>query len=128
MWSWLRALREPEAEYKYQFYYIRGAEAYGEAKDSASRPPDESVAIRAPGVAEVAVVARPDDDYGEVPVAFVVARKDADAADVEAAVLARCREHLAKFKVPREVRILHELPMVGFGKVSKAKLREMLQE
>ena len=88
----------------------------------------EAVAIRAPGVAEVAVVARPDDDYGEVPVAFVVARKDADAADVEAAVLVRCREHLAKFKVPREVRILHELPMVGFGKVSKAKLREMLQE
>ena len=47
-WSWLRALREPEAEYKYQFYYIRGAEAYGEAKDNASRPPDDSVAIRAP--------------------------------------------------------------------------------
>ena len=48
LWSWLRALREPEAEYKYQFYYIRGAEAYGEAKDNASRPPDDSVAIRAP--------------------------------------------------------------------------------
>jgi oligopeptide transport system substrate-binding protein len=48
VWSWLRALREPEAEYKYQFYYIRGAEAFGEAKDNASRPPDESVAIRAP--------------------------------------------------------------------------------
>jgi oligopeptide transport system substrate-binding protein len=48
VWSWLRALREPEAEYKYQFYYIRGAEAYGEAKDNASRPPDDSVAIRAP--------------------------------------------------------------------------------
>ena len=48
VWSWLRALREPEAEYKYQFYYIRGAEPYGEAKDNASRPPDDSVAIRAP--------------------------------------------------------------------------------
>src|SRR6185436_12490402 len=48
VWSWLRALREPEAEYKYQFYYIRGAEAYGEAKDNAARPPDDSVAIRAP--------------------------------------------------------------------------------
>ena len=48
LWSWLRALREPEAEYKYQFYYIRGAEAYGEAKDAASRPADETVAIRAP--------------------------------------------------------------------------------
>ena len=48
LWSWLRALREPEAQYKYQFYYIRGAEAYGEAKDNASRPPDDSVAVRAP--------------------------------------------------------------------------------
>ena len=48
LWSWLRALREPEAEYKYQFYYIRGAEAYGEAKDNSVRPPDDTVAIHAP--------------------------------------------------------------------------------
>lgn len=48
VWSWLRALREPEAEYKYQFYYIRGAEAYGEAKDEASRPGAGTVAVRAP--------------------------------------------------------------------------------
>jgi oligopeptide transport system substrate-binding protein len=45
-WSWHRALREPEAEYKYQLYYIRGAEAYGEAKNDAV-PPVDSVAIRA---------------------------------------------------------------------------------
>jgi crotonobetaine/carnitine-CoA ligase len=87
----------------------------------------EAVAIRAPGVAEVAVVAKPDADYGEVPVAFVVARVGAAAADIESAVLTRCREHLAKFKVPREVHIVPELPMVGFGKVSKAKLRDMLK-
>ena len=48
VWSWLRALREPEAEYKYQLYYIRGAEAYGEAKNDAVRPAADSVAIRAP--------------------------------------------------------------------------------
>lgn len=47
-WSWKRALREPEAEYKYQLYYIRGAEAYGEAKGDAARPPEESVGIRTP--------------------------------------------------------------------------------
>jgi oligopeptide transport system substrate-binding protein len=47
VWSWLRALREPEAEYKYQFYYIRGAEAFGEAKDDASRPSADTVAFRA---------------------------------------------------------------------------------
>ncbi len=47
VWSWLRALREPEAEYKYQFYYIVGAEAYGEAKDVATRPADDTVGVRA---------------------------------------------------------------------------------
>jgi oligopeptide transport system substrate-binding protein len=50
LWSWLRALREPEAEYKYQFYYIVGAEAYGEAKSDAVRPPADSVMIRAPSM------------------------------------------------------------------------------
>ena len=48
VWSWLRALREPEAEYKYQLYYIRGAEAYGEAKSDAVRPAADTVAVRAP--------------------------------------------------------------------------------
>ncbi len=47
VWSWLRTLREPEAEYKYQLYYVRGAEAYGEAKSDAVRPPPDSVAVRA---------------------------------------------------------------------------------
>ena len=47
VWAWLRALREPEAEYKYQLYYIRGAEAYGEAKSDAVRPADDTVAVRA---------------------------------------------------------------------------------
>lgn len=48
VWSWLRALREPEAEYKYQLYYIKGAEAFGDAKDNASRPHPDTVAVRAP--------------------------------------------------------------------------------
>jgi oligopeptide transport system substrate-binding protein len=47
VWSWFRAMREPECEYRYQFYYIVGAEAYGEAKDAASRPAESTVAIRA---------------------------------------------------------------------------------
>lgn len=47
-WSWLRALRDPEAEYKYQLFYIRGAEAFGTAKDDKSRPAEDTVAVRAP--------------------------------------------------------------------------------
>jgi oligopeptide transport system substrate-binding protein len=48
VWSWLRALREPECEYRYQFYYIAGAEAYGEATSANARPADDTVAVRAP--------------------------------------------------------------------------------
>jgi oligopeptide transport system substrate-binding protein len=47
VWSWLRAMRMAECEYKYQFYYIEGAEAYGEAENDAKRPPPETVQIRA---------------------------------------------------------------------------------
>lgn len=46
-WSWLRALRDPECDYRYQFYYIRGAEAYGEAKSNEARPKEETVAVTA---------------------------------------------------------------------------------
>ncbi len=91
----------------------------------------EHVILHVPGVAEVAVVAKADVDYGEVPVAFVVPKRDAGpdvVAAIEAAALTRCREELAKFKVPREIRIVDGLPMVGFGKVSRAKLRDMLAQ
>lgn len=47
VWSWLRALREPECEYRYQFYYIVGGEAYGEATTAAKRPADDTVKVRA---------------------------------------------------------------------------------
>ncbi len=91
----------------------------------------EAVIARTPGVKECAVVAKPDAGYGEIPVAFVVTKQDLspqDAQAVPAAILARCREELAKFKIPREVRLVEALPLVGFGKVSKAKLREMALE
>ncbi len=91
----------------------------------------ERVVARTPGVKECAVVAMPDADYGEVPLAYIVAEAglSPDAAQgLPEAVLARCRADLAKFKVPRDVRVLDALPMVGFGKVAKAKLREMAQQ
>ena len=91
----------------------------------------ERVVNATPGVKECAVVAKPDRDYGEVPIAFVVPLPGLSPAAARAlpeAVLARCRDNLAKFKAPREVRLLDALPMVGFGKVAKAKLREMAGE
>jgi acyl-CoA synthetase (AMP-forming)/AMP-acid ligase II len=75
-------------------------------------------------VLEVAVVARPDDRWGEVPVAFVVPR---DGAVVEAdELMALCRDQLAKFKVPKDVRFIEALPRNPSGKVLKRELREQL--
>ncbi len=91
----------------------------------------EAVISRIPGVGQCAVVARPDADFGEVPVAFIVPKPGLSAADARAlpaAVIARCGSELAKFKVPREARLVAELPLIGFGKISKTKLREMALE
>jgi O-succinylbenzoate-CoA ligase len=76
------------------------------------------------GVLEVAVVGRPDDRWGEVPVAFVVRR---DGAGVEADELVDlCRDQLAKFKVPKDVQFIDALPRNPSGKVLKRELRARL--
>jgi carnitine-CoA ligase len=74
-------------------------------------------------VAEVAVVARPDDKLNEVPVAFVVPwqRRYSLVADVEAA----CAQLLADFKVPRAVYDVRDLPRSTQNKVKKAELRRV---
>ena len=79
------------------------------------------------GVREVAVVGRPDDTWGECVVAFVIPRDEAcDREALRAQLEAHCRASLAKFKTPREIRIVDDVPRIGFGKVAKIKLREML--
>jgi fatty-acyl-CoA synthase len=81
----------------------------------------ERVLYEHPAVLEVAVVGRPDDRWGEVPVAFVVLRPDADAtAEV---IIDHCRGQLAKFKVPKAVTFLDALPRNPSGKVLKRELR-----
>jgi malonyl-CoA/methylmalonyl-CoA synthetase len=69
-----------------------------------------------PGVREVAVVGRPHHEWGEVPVAFVVAE---GAALDEAALLAHCGRELARFKVPAAVHLVESLPRNALGKVQK---------
>ena len=86
----------------------------------------EGVVRTVEGVRDVAVVAAHDDAYGQVPVAFV----EADAVpgqDLESDILASCRSSLAKFKVPRRVVIMSELPRVGNAKIARSALRQMLQ-
>ena len=84
----------------------------------------ESVIATIAGVKEVAVVGRDDERYSEVPVAFVVAAEGA-GGDLPARIQAHCADALARFKQPREIVLLDELPRIGFGKISKAKLRDM---
>jgi acyl-CoA synthetase (AMP-forming)/AMP-acid ligase II len=75
-------------------------------------------------VLEAAVVGRPDERWGEVPVAFVAPR---DGAVIEAEdLLALCRDQLAKFKVPKDVRFVDALPRNPSGKVLKRELRDRL--
>jgi acyl-CoA synthetase (AMP-forming)/AMP-acid ligase II len=81
----------------------------------------ERVLYEHPAVVEVAVVGRPDDRWGEVPVAYVVLTADADASIDD--LLAHCRAQLAKFKVPRDVVVIDALPRNPSGKVLKRELR-----
>jgi acyl-CoA synthetase (AMP-forming)/AMP-acid ligase II len=81
----------------------------------------ERVLYEHDAVLEVAVVARPDERWGEVPVAFVVLRPGATATADD--LLAHCRTQLARFKVPREVTFLDALPRNPSGKVLKRELR-----
>lgn len=89
----------------------------------------EAVVLAVPGVRDAAVVAKPDATYGEVAAAFVVVDETAHApAEIRAEILQRCGEQLARFKVPREILIVPDLPRVGIGKIAKNKLRESLRQ
>ena len=82
----------------------------------------EEVLFRHPAVNLAAVVAKPDEKWGEVPCAYVELRQGATATEAE--VIEFCREHLARFKVPKKV-IFIEIPKTSTGKVQKFRLREM---
>jgi fatty-acyl-CoA synthase len=82
----------------------------------------EDVLFKHPSVLEVAVVARPDEKWGETPCAFVTL-KDGHSVS-EADLTTYCREHMAHFKVPKTF-ILAPLPKTATGKVQKFMLRQM---
>ncbi|HUC05602.1 MAG TPA: long-chain fatty acid--CoA ligase [Acidimicrobiales bacterium] len=83
----------------------------------------ERVLYEHDAVLEVAVVGRPHQRWGEVPVAFVVLRPGATASADE--LIEHCRADLAKFKVPRAVVFLDALPRNPSGKVLKRELRQV---
>ncbi|WP_131108697.1 o-succinylbenzoate--CoA ligase [Pseudomonas sp. Sample_10] len=80
----------------------------------------EAVIASLPGVAEVAVVGQPDERWGEVPVAFVVAASP--GATSEAAIIEACRLRLAGFKCVKSVQMIDTMPRSSVGKVLKRQL------
>lgn len=80
----------------------------------------ESVLSRHPAVQASAVVAKPDDKWGETPCAFIELREGEETSEDE--IIAYCRERLAHFKCPKTV-IFGSLPTTSTGKVQKYELR-----
>ncbi|XP_006649346.2 probable acyl-activating enzyme 1, peroxisomal [Oryza brachyantha] len=81
----------------------------------------ESVIFSHPAVLEAAVVARPDDYWGETPCAFVKLKEGANATDAE--IISFCRERLPHYMAPKTV-VFDELPKTSTGKTQKFVLRE----
>ncbi len=83
----------------------------------------EAQLLRHPDVGQVAVVGAPDERLGEVGVAFVIPAPGHTVDPDE--VMTWCRERMANFKVPRQVRVVSELPLNATGKVVKFELRRL---
>src|SRR6516162_1693119 len=81
----------------------------------------EDALYKHPAVASVAVVAKPDEKWGETPCAFVELKPGSSASAEE--LIAWCRTHLAGYKCPRHV-VFAEIPKTSTGKLQKFKLRD----
>ena len=82
----------------------------------------EDALYKHPAIQVAAVVAMPDEKWGETPCAFVELKADQSVSPED--IVAWCREHLASYKCPRTV-IFTELPKTSTGKIQKFQLREM---
>lgn len=82
----------------------------------------ENVLLSHPAVIEAGVCGIGDDTWGHVPVAFVILKKDVSKEEL----IAYCREKLAKFKVPKDIHFVKQLPRNGSNKLMRRKLLELL--
>ncbi len=85
----------------------------------------EDVLYKHPSVQAAAVVARPDEKWGETPCAFIELKPG--QAPSEAEIMAWCRQHLAGYKTPKTI-VFTELPKTSTGKIQKFRLREMARD
>ncbi len=81
----------------------------------------ERVLYQHPAVLECAVIAIPDDQWGEVPKAFITLKPGHEASHDE--MVEHCRRHLARFKIPKVIEFSDALPKGGTGKILKKVLR-----
>ena len=84
----------------------------------------ESVLYQHPAVAEAAVVAKPDEKWGETPCAFVSLKEETKSSEEE--LIQFCRDNLAHFKCPKKV-VFTELPKTSTGKIQKFVLRDRVK-
>ncbi|HTZ00922.1 MAG TPA: acyl-CoA synthetase [Xanthobacteraceae bacterium] len=84
----------------------------------------EDALYKHPAVQVVAVVAKPDDKWGETPCAFVELKAGTSASADE--LIAWCRQHLAAYKIPRSI-VFAEIPKTSTGKLQKFKLRDAVK-
>ncbi|SFX05660.1 acyl-CoA synthetase [Marinospirillum alkaliphilum] len=84
----------------------------------------EDVLYRHPAVSEAAVVARPDEKWGETPCAFINLKAGAQVTEQE--IIDFCRDNMAKFKAPKTV-VFGELPKTSTGKIQKFVLRDRVK-
>jgi fatty-acyl-CoA synthase len=82
----------------------------------------EGFLYKHPSVLEAAVIAAPDERWGEVPYAVVVLKPDAEATESE--LIEFCRDNLAHYKAPKRIEFIEVLPRTATGKIQKNLLRE----
>ncbi len=87
----------------------------------------EEALLRHPGVGAVAVVGRPDPEWGEAVIAFVVAAAGGVASPAVEDLDRTCLQSIARFKRPKEYRFVESLPTNNYGKIVKRELRDQLR-
>jgi acyl-CoA synthetase (AMP-forming)/AMP-acid ligase II len=88
----------------------------------------ETMLAQHPDILEAAVVAIPDEQWGERPKAFITVKEGAKVCGDTIVSWAKHQSDISKFMVPREVEILEELPKTGTGKVKKNSLRALVKK
>jgi len=111
-----------------QFFYIvdRKKDMFISGGENVYPAEIEAVLYRHPSVAMCAVVGVPDARWGEVGVAVVTLRPGTEASTSPDALMGWLKDHLARYKVPRQVLIQDSMPISGAGKILKRDLRDAI--